>query len=658
MDGRRLLALLNAALLLADVVVAQDAARAQARTKRTPLDDIVDFGDDFGHNNTGMANVQNLTTAETAEAPEDDTGYGPVDQRRIEGIKDLLSHLNFIDLQLSQLNDSDADSFASLLSDLDATVVNKTFQGFLSGLDTRTQLEIDTASQFFADSKCYFPLNGKADENNDTWMFYLAKRAQAYFVSKRTTKLDGPAAAAAAAGEVAMANGTAPPRPGGAAGIGAMTDEVPWSVFPIICTNETFVIPPWLGAFEWMNDLISSVTTPVYTRTMGKLPDTIGNLHKLNTLSLHGGITGVIPESIGNLKDLTSLLLQNNELIGPIPETIGSCSNLMKIWLYDNQLTGSVPDSLADLENLQEFLVQDNQLTGALTPAVEGVQMELDRNFDIQGNPMWAEVSATTTVVRDPLSGWEIALIVVAVGLSAATFAASLVWAIRRSKQSRHNLAPGSNRSSDRSLALSEFESSNEAAALFCINRKDLKLVKLVGRGTYGSVFEAKWNDTPVAVKILNVSNEIGSREETRRYIQTFEKEVEYLSQVDHENIVKLFGYSLVSPHVYIVQELMEQNLSQVTRAKNYKPRDVTIIRIVKEIAMGLAYLHPRIVHCDLKPQNILLSKAGLAKIADFGISKRKQGTFIQCESPPFPLLPLLSLSPSLSLPLSHFLSD
>ena len=58
--------------------------------------------------------------------------------------------------------------------------------------------------------------------------------------------------------------------------------------------------------------------------------------------------------------------------------------------------------------------------------------------------------------------------------------------------------------------------------------------------------------------------------------ISQFEKEVEYLSQVDHENIVKLFGYSLVSPHVYIVQELMEQNLSQVTRAKNYKPRDVT----------------------------------------------------------------------------------
>ena len=113
-DGRRLLALLNAALLLAStVVVAQDAARAQARTGDLAAQartDVIDFGGvGVGHNNTGMANVQNLTTA----APEDSTGYGPVDQRRIEGIKDLLSHLNFIDLQLSQLDDSGADSFAS-----------------------------------------------------------------------------------------------------------------------------------------------------------------------------------------------------------------------------------------------------------------------------------------------------------------------------------------------------------------------------------------------------------------------------------------------------------------------------------------------------------------------------------------------------------------
>ena len=46
---------------------------------------------------------------------------------------------------------------------------------------------------------------------------------------------------------------------------------------------------------------------------------------------------------------------------------------------------------------------------------------------------------------------------------------------------------------------------------------RDLKLIKLVGRGTYGSVFEAKWNDTPVAVKIMNVmDSQMHSREESR----------------------------------------------------------------------------------------------------------------------------------------------
>ena len=105
---------------------------------------------------------------------------------------------------------------------------------------------------------------------------------------------------------------------------------------------------------------------------------------------------------------------------------------------------------------------------------------------------------------------------------------------------------------------------------------------------------------------------------------------MEYLSQFKHTNIVKLYGYSLVSPHVYIVQELLCQNLSQVTRSDKYKPNDLKILSYIKDIATGLSYLHPRIVHCDLKPQNILLTEEGQAKIADFGISKGKQGTFIQ----------------------------
>jgi serine/threonine protein kinase len=46
------------------------------------------------------------------------------------------------------------------------------------------------------------------------------------------------------------------------------------------------------------------------------------------------------------------------------------------------------------------------------------------------------------------------------------------------------------------------------------------------------------------------------------------------------------------------------------------------ILQIGLDIASGLAYLHPAVVHRDLKPQNVLLDKQGRAKIADFGISR------------------------------------
>lgn len=50
------------------------------------------------------------------------------------------------------------------------------------------------------------------------------------------------------------------------------------------------------------------------------------------------------------------------------------------------------------------------------------------------------------------------------------------------------------------------------------------------------------------------------------------------------------------------------------------------LLQVVNDVAAGLAYMHPNVIHSDLKPQNILLDRDGRAKIADFGISRVKVG--------------------------------
>ena len=76
---------------------------------------------------------------------------------------------------------------------------------------------------------------------------------------------------------------------------------------------------------------------------------------------------------------------------------------------------------------------------------------------------------------------------------------------------------------------------------------------------------------------------------------------------------------------MFLVEELIEGgSLHDVLQKRKLSLQE--ILQITADIASGLSYLHPRIVHCDLKPQNILLAEDGRAKIADFGIAKFKNG--------------------------------
>ncbi|XP_035546532.1 putative receptor protein kinase ZmPK1 [Juglans regia] len=138
-----------------------------------------------------------------------------------------------------------------------------------------------------------------------------------------------------------------------------------------------------------------------------------------------------------------------------------------------------------------------------------------------------------------------------------------------------------------------------------------------IGRGAGGIVYKGALPDNRVvAIKRLNESNQ-GEGE--------FLAEVSIIGRINHINLIEMWGYCAEGKRRLLVYEYMEhgtlsQNLS--SHALDWKRR----FDIAAGTAKGLAYLHEEclewVLHCDVKPQNILLDSNYQPKVADFGLSK------------------------------------
>ncbi|KAF8024656.1 hypothetical protein BT93_F1740 [Corymbia citriodora subsp. variegata] len=139
-----------------------------------------------------------------------------------------------------------------------------------------------------------------------------------------------------------------------------------------------------------------------------------------------------------------------------------------------------------------------------------------------------------------------------------------------------------------------------------------------IGRGSGGIVYKAVLSDCRVAaVKRLNEANQ-GENE--------FLAEVSTIGNLNHMNLIDMWGYCAEGKHRLLIYEFMEhgslaENLSSPTEL-DWSKR----FEIVLGSARGLAYLHEEclewVLHCDVKPQNILLDSTYQPKVADFGLSK------------------------------------
>ncbi|KAJ1266032.1 hypothetical protein BS78_08G120000 [Paspalum vaginatum] len=152
------------------------------------------------------------------------------------------------------------------------------------------------------------------------------------------------------------------------------------------------------------------------------------------------------------------------------------------------------------------------------------------------------------------------------------------------------------------------------------LERATKKFSEKLGGGSFGSVFKGYLSDSfTLAVKRLD-----GARQGEKQ----FRAEVSSVGIIRHINLVKLVGFCCEADQRLLVYEYMPNHSLEVHLFKasgtvlNWNLR----FQIAIGVARGLAYLHTGcrdcIIHCDIKPENILLDESFVPKIADFGMAK------------------------------------
>lgn len=190
-------------------------------------------------------------------------------------------------------------------------------------------------------------------------------------------------------------------------------------------------------------------------------------------------------------------------------------------------------------------------------------------------------------------------------------------------------------------------ESQNNQAPkeLWEIDPSKLEIRYLVAQGTYGTVYRGTYNSQDVAVKLLDWGEDgMSTAAETAALRVSFKQEVSVWHKLDHPNVTRFVGASMGTSQLKIpsknpsdgyttlpsraccvlVEFVSGGNLkSYLYKNRKKKLAFKVVVQLALDLARGLSYLHSKkIVHRDVKAENMLLDTQRRLKIADFGVAR------------------------------------
>ncbi|XP_072943601.1 serine/threonine-protein kinase fused-like [Epargyreus clarus] len=143
-------------------------------------------------------------------------------------------------------------------------------------------------------------------------------------------------------------------------------------------------------------------------------------------------------------------------------------------------------------------------------------------------------------------------------------------------------------------------------------------IISFIGEGSFGRVFKARHKDTEaiVALKVIR------KKGRSSKDLKSLRQECDIQRQLNHPNIIRMIDSFDTDSELVVVTEYAEKELHGIL-AKEGCLKEEQVKKITWDLVSALYYLHShRVLHRDLKPQNVLLDSTGRAKLCDFGLAR------------------------------------